>query len=558
MPVEPINDQWLNPLPRRVVLLVLSFALGSSFCVYGQGCAFLVLVFFLVLIAGCFSVHRRMCFWAGVTFVLGWVWCSCRIPEPGLNDVSRLNSCGLIRLQAEIIEIRNCKNRQNKRILLKAKRVILPEGNVEKVVSGFLSVHLVAAKPGGHGEVSPVNIPSRFLLNDLVEVRAALKAPSTQYAQRGYLTGNEGIFSEAWVSLSAIKVLAGRQSNAADSDIVSFPAAWCKLEQVVLPLRLLLVEQHRSSLGRENGDLLSSMVFGDRAVEVVPEITESFRRAGLSHLLAASGFNLTVVIALLYFMSRCLSQSRFFINAVCFGGLLSFLSLAGPSPSILRAAMICSLGLWARCVHRSLYMPAALAVVFFTALVLDPLAITDVGFQLSYLATAGMVAGVSLVSSMLSWLRRYLPKVFLDVVAGTLAAQSAVLPIQIHYFSRLAPYFLVANLVVAPIVPFITVLGFLSTLFFGFGQSFSCFQMPAIGIDWLLYWPLEVVKRCVYCFSELPGASLPIRRPPLLFVQLYYLALFGFFLLFRLSWLRLGLCLSLLTMFALLLSGGSI
>src|SRR5262249_39466216 len=144
-------------------------------------------------------------------------------------------------------------------------------------------------------------------------------------------------------------------------------------------------------LGEQTGGLLTSMVLGERAVGVDPSIVSDFRTVGLSHLIAASGFNLTVVTAMSFFVTGLFIHCKRLTCLLALVNLLCFVGLAGLSASVLRAAIMCTLVLFAKCLNRSLHGLAALATAFLATIVADPGGILDPGCQLSYAATAGIM-----------------------------------------------------------------------------------------------------------------------------------------------------------------------
>lgn len=250
------------------------------------------------------------------------------------------------------------------------------------------------------------------------------------------------------------------------------PAQWLAFAQTLPALithwydtqmilaRQQIVETHRQYLPAKLADLLSSMVLGNRAIALPQEITYKFRDVGLSHILAASGFNLTIVIAMSFAICRCVIPSAVVSNVICFLAMLAFVSLAGPSPSVMRAALMCSAMLLARSGQRRMLVSAALALSFLITVTIDPLCTSDLGLQLSYSATVGIVLGTTALSEHFFSGASKWKRALADALAVVLVAQCSVMPIQLFFFWKTGTLFIPANLLVTPLVTPLTMIGF--------------------------------------------------------------------------------------------------
>lgn len=294
--------------------------------------------------------------------------------------------------------------------------------------------------------------------------------------------------------------------------------------------RTRLVSAHRSFLGAGNGDLLSSMVLGDRAVNLDQQVVSQFRDVGLSHILAASGFNMTVVIATTLIIVRFFCPSVIVVNAICCLAILFYATLAGASASIIRAALMCALMLFARCFAASIYCPALLGLSFLITVTVDPFSILDVGLQLSYSATVGIIYGATTCADILraGSLKRW-RKWLGESVAVVSMAQASVIPIQLYYFWRIGLLFLPANLAVVPLVAPITVLGFCSSLLSLIDVRWAPFSwalsLIAHGIDSICALPLSLMLTAVSYLASVEGAKLNTGQPSLLSIAIYYASL---------------------------------
>jgi ComEC/Rec2-related protein len=310
-----------------------------------------------------------------------------------------------------------------------------------------------------------------------------------------------------------------------------------------------IVAEHTRVLGDERGKLLTSMVLGDRAVSLSESTKSAFARVGLSHLLAASGLNLTIIVGASMFLfsltRRGRRQSGGLVQTlgalVC---VLFFVSLAGASPSVTRATIMCLLLLWSSLAFRKLATGAALAGALWLALLFDPLSILDVGLELSYGATFGIIYFYTIFVDALPQALTRKPWHWLcTICAVVISAQLAVLPVQIYYFQKISTLVLPANMLAEPLVAPITVLGFVSSfiaavaigcswLTTSAGANFCHLpllvqilsQISSI-IDFFCGYLIDLLIALTHFLGALPLAYLYLARPPAIVVAFYYLAL---------------------------------
>lgn len=287
-------------------------------------------------------------------------------------------------------------------------------------------------------------------------------------------------------------------------------------------LRSGIVESHRRTLGTQLGDLLSSIVIGSRAVNPPQQLVDDFRNVGLSHLLAASGFNLTIASGSLYFVAARLLSSDWLISTLSLSGILAFCLLSGASPSVNRAAVMCTLTLLCRALYRSPHTPAIISLALMGTVLLDPLSITDIGLQLSYCAAIGIVLVSGSMQETLTACR--LHKVLSAAIGVILAAQLAVLPVLLYHFWQVGTMFLVTNLLVAPAVAPLTVVGFVSSLTASLEPVVPAFAHLTWLCDLICRLPLEFLIVVARFFAADGANRLVIGPPTTLSIALYYAA----------------------------------
>ena len=183
------------------------------------------------------------------------------------------------------------------------------------------------------------------------------------------------------------------------------------------------------------------------------DLAAAFTIAGVSHIVAISGWNIAIVAALVTAAlgGRVAGRSRIALTLLA---IVGYALVAGASPSVSRAAVMAAIGLVARGAGRSSSALAALGWAVVLLLALDPGAVADPGFALSGTATAGLIAWSTPLAERLgrSGMGR-LPGWLTESLAVSLAAEAATLPIVLLTFGRLAIVAPAANLVIVPLVP---------------------------------------------------------------------------------------------------------
>ena len=180
-------------------------------------------------------------------------------------------------------------------------------------------------------------------------------------------------------------------------------------------------------------------------------VAADFTTAGVSHVVAISGWNIAIVAAAIGAMAGRLGRRRrAIVTAIA---VVSYIVFAGASPSVLRAGAMAGVVLLARESGRSGRAAAALGLSAFVLLFAEPALVSDAGFQLSTLATAGLVAWASPLTDRLDRLTRgRLPRWLTESLGVSLAAQAATLPVVLASFGRLALISPAVNLLVVPLV----------------------------------------------------------------------------------------------------------
>ena len=196
--------------------------------------------------------------------------------------------------------------------------------------------------------------------------------------------------------------------------------------------------------------LATAMAIGLRDV-VARSVSDDFRISGLSHVVAISGWHIAMLGAVVAALLGGLPRRPRSILVVL--AIAAYSILAGAAPSILRAALMASVVIVARESGRRGQAKAGLALTCLALLLLDPATVNDVGFELSAVATAGLLAWATQLHGWLAArVPRHTPAWLVEALAVSLAAQAATLPLILLQFGRLSLVAPLANLLIAPLV----------------------------------------------------------------------------------------------------------
>jgi competence protein ComEC len=230
----------------------------------------------------------------------------------------------------------------------------------------------------------------------------------------------------------------------------------------------------------------------------VPDtLSDQLKLLGLTHIVVASGYNLTILVRL---ARRLFASMSHYVMTLASGAMIvGFVTITGFSPSMSRAALVAGLCVLAwyygRRIHPALLITLAAAI---TAAIHPLYVWSDIGWWLSFLAFAGVMLLAPLLQRRIFGKRK--PKLLGQIVIETICAQITTLPLLLMIFGDLSVLSLVANVLVVPLIPIAMAL----TLVAGaIGWSLPVVAWPAI---WLLTYMCQLVQ----LLSSVSWASVPL------------------------------------------------
>jgi len=353
----------------------------------------------------------------------------------------------------------------------------LRDGPDLRPVSGRLQVTL-------YGEIAPVGEGQRVALELKLSRPRGFKNPSA-FDYPGFLR-REGI----------LLVGSGRAES-----LVALTA-----DDPPWPVRVKrwAVATIGAHLPETSAALMAGLLLGEKT-GLSQEASEAFRRAGVYHILAVSGFNVALLASSVFFVLLTLGIPRRATVAAAGTALIGFALVVGGQASVLRATVMGLLLLAATLLDRESQLMNALALAVLALLAWRPGDLGEPGFQLSFAATAGIIYLTPTVTDFLSgwsW-----PKWLATSAAVSLAAQAAVTPVMLAHFNQLSLIGVAANLIVVPLAAVATTLGMLALLAALASAVAADILFQAL---WLL---LLALRASVWAAAQVPVAMVHLPAP---------------------------------------------
>lgn len=273
-------------------------------------------------------------------------------------------------------------------------------------------------------------------------------------------------------------------------------------------------------LDKNQAGLLSGMIIGYKD-GLDENAYNAFSKAGLTHIMVASGMNVAfIILPLTYILKKmCIGSSATSILIIAV--LVLFVFVTGFSASVVRAVIMGIIILVGKLVMRETDIFTSISAAAIILLFINPYTLFDIGFQLSFSATISLVMFYQKIKERID--HKYLPNIISDTLAATLAAQIGVVPITLYYFNNLSTISILSNLLVVPVVQIITIIGFVM-VFAGIININLAVLVGYINNTFLSF-VLFITENS----AKLSYASLKLPTPPFWLIILYYIAVLYIF-----------------------------
>ena len=268
------------------------------------------------------------------------------------------------------------------------------------------------------------------------------------------------------------------------------------------------------ALPEPHSALLSAILLGIRA-DIPRPLMNDMNAAGLTHLIAISGYNVTLLAIVIRRLAGVLLGRRavFVVMAV----LPMYAILVGADPPVVRATIMAELVLFAWIVGRESHLLTTLMLSAAAMTLVDPEILGQASFQLSFVATLGLVTLAPRISAALG----FMPRLLAEVIAVAVAAQILVSPLLAVHFGRLSLLAVPANVMATPISPWVMSSGALTSIW-------SLAGLPGRElVGWTVWIPLEYLIWLSRFWGSLPLSQVRIPPVPEWAVVMSYAAIAG-------------------------------
>lgn len=267
------------------------------------------------------------------------------------------------------------------------------------------------------------------------------------------------------------------------------------------------------TLTDEEGNLLLAILLGDKD-KLSEDIQESFKTSNLSHMLAVSGAHVSyIILGLTYVLQNSIIGKK---NGkiVCIIFLLAFMAITNFTPSVTRACIMAVLTLFSGIIYRKSDVYTNISVAALITLIFNPYSLLDLGFQLSYGGTIGIIIFIKRIqekksnSKVINYIKQ--------MALVSIYANIIIIPIMMYHFNTVSFTFIISNIMASPILGIIVITGFLFIIASITVKPLT--RLIAIFIKPILSILIKISQIC----SKLPFSNILVVTPYMFNVISYY------------------------------------
>lgn len=296
--------------------------------------------------------------------------------------------------------------------------------------------------------------------------------------------------------------------------------------EIVYPVRAYIVNVVDATMPYQQGTLIKGLLVGARG-EIDYNVRQAFANVGVVHVLAVSGLHVGFVLLGLMFVLQLLKIPDPYKSIFILLGLFFYVFLTGFHAPVVRASVMAGFLVLGRVLRKKGQPLNSISLAGLLLLIVNPLELFQVGFQLSFCAVTGIIVIYEkmydfLKRSFFSWEEKgnRFQSNLLILFFVSLAAQLATLPLTVYYFGRIPILSLLANVLVVPFVGIIVGLGFITIL-----SSLIWFPL-GIGFATTNGILTKLLLIAVQFSSSLPFSHIKVSRPSILLLLIYFSGLF--------------------------------
>lgn len=337
----------------------------------------------------------------------------------------------------------------------------------------------------------------KFKIGDVVNCNFEIRAPSGQRNYGGFdyafTLKTKGIDGNIRIN----KVFKVEHSK-------SFYYAYC---DKILDLRIEINKFFNKNLKKDLASIIIGILIGDKS-GMDGRVIEDFQNANLSHLIAVSGAHFIYVVGFLEYICKFLKNKRK-SQVFLIIGILFFMRLTQYTPSVVRAGIMTIMAILSSVFKRKSDIYTNLAISSIVLIIKNPYSIFDIGAILSFSG----VLGIAYFQDKFKLIYQNYEGRFLwllDSISITIAANIFIIPIMVYYYNTISFTFIIANLVVAPLLGVLIILGFITFIF--------KFKFLIVLLSFILKLFFFLVK----LMGKLPFSTVLVCYGSFIFIVAYY------------------------------------
>lgn len=354
-----------------------------------------------------------------------------------------------------------------------------------------------------------INKKNKKLLEygDLIEIKGEYSAPEVARNYKGF------DYSQYLKTLNIYGTIKVEESKIINKN---------QLSPILISINNIkekMIDNANRNMPKRTANLLLGILIGERN-NIQEDIIESFRTANLSHILAVSGAHTSyIILGITYLISKSKTPKRigYIITII---NLLIFIIITGASYSVVRACIMAIVVIGAKICYRKENFFTSICISLIIILIQNPFAINDIGLKLSFMGTAGIVIFNKSITNF--FIKLKIKQKIAEALSVTFSAQLMIMPITILNFNTISLTFFISNILASPLLGIIIIFGFISIFI-------SSILNPISKILFLiLHIFLELLILVSKVTEKIPGSSILVKTPNILFAIVYYILILFF------------------------------
>ena len=354
-----------------------------------------------------------------------------------------------------------------------------------------------------------INKKNKKLLEygDLIEIKGEYSAPEVARNYKGF------DYSQYLKTLNIYGTIKVEESKIINKN---------QLSPILISINNIkekIIDNANRNMPKRTANLLLGILIGERD-NIQEDIIESFRTANLSHILAVSGAHTSyIILGITYLISKSKTPKRigYIITII---NLLIFIIITGASYSVVRACIMAIVVIGAKICYRKENFFTSICISLIIILIQNPFAINDIGLKLSFMGTAGIVIFNKSITNF--FIKLKIKQKIAEALSVTFSAQLMIMPITILNFNTISLTFFISNILASSLLGIIIIFGFISIFI-------SSILNPISKILFLiLHIFLELLILVSKVTEKIPGSSILVKTPNILFAIVYYILILFF------------------------------